>query len=168
MPRFFQDSLRPKELERGFSRGMLWYSVSVFILGLCFPLPVLAGAWAVLSISDSLATLFGKFFGKKRILWNSSKTWLGFFIYFFSGGIFGWGFFLFTRANVEASSFLWFQAESLGKMMAVAPLPLLGFSLISGLASALVESLPVSWLDDNLSSPLIYALVMSLMLVIAG
>ncbi len=165
MPGYFPDAFRSEEQARRISPGMLWYSVSVLLLGLCFPLPVLAGAWAVLSISDSLATLFGKFLGKKSLFWNRAKTWLGFLVYFFSAGISGWAFFLFTRANVEASSSFWFQAESLGKMMAVSPLPLLGISFLSGLAGALMESLPFSRINDNLTSPLVYALIMTLMVV---
>lgn len=157
MPRWFGEAFRVEEKAKGYSVGMLSYPLAIFLLGLFFPLPILAGGWAVLSLADGLATLGGRFFGKKILPWNHHKSWVGFLIFFLCAGIFGWISFIWTWENIQGSSWLWLFDYRLENFRKINLLTLLGYSLVSGLFASLIESLPVSKIDDNLSAPLAYA-----------
>jgi len=165
MPRLFPEALRPGEKRKGYSRGMLVYSSTILILALFFPLPILAGAWAVLSLADGLATLTGKLWGRRSLFWNRKKTWLGFSIFFVSASVFGWLAFLWTEVNLPGSSWTWFFADPMSHWPEIHPGILLVYSIIAGLLSSVIESLPLSKVDDNLTAPLGYALVLAALLL---
>jgi len=164
MPGLFRATLRADEKAKGYSPGMLAYSVSILVLAVFFPVPVLAAAWAVLSVSDGLATLSGKLFGKKPLCWNKDKTWTGSIAFFSSATVFGWLAFLMTAGNPGSSPIamgLPFPALSgppLNAFMVFAA------SLGAALISALAESLPLRKINDNLLAPVCYALTLALLL----
>lgn len=180
MPMWFKDSFRPVEKQKGYSTGMLVYPLSIMIMALVFPLPILAAGWAVLSLSDGFATLFGKLFGKTALPWNKNKTWIGSFSFWISAAIFGWIALLWTVPNIECSSpfsyrFInWltanlfhfeFLALDAGQEIAdsISFLSqysgqLLICSSLAGLGAAIIESLSIPKLDDNLLAPICYSL----------
>jgi len=164
MPRWFRASFRAEELARSRSLGMLFYSLCVALLSLAFPLPILASSWAVLSISDALSSIVGRFFGKTKLWWNKKKSWAGFFAYFISASICGWIFFIWTRLNIASSSPFWLGAEVLAKMMVTNSAKIFLFSTISAFFSSLAESLCRSF-EDNLIAPFVYGLVLCLLFI---
>lgn len=166
MPRFFPASFRPEEKSKGYSHGMLIYPGTILILALLFPLPVLASAWAVLSIADALATLTGKLVGKKTLAWNRNKTWLGFFSFFISAWLFGYLGFLWTKSNVLNSSPVWLFAISLNQIAEIPSRTIFLFSALSALVASWVESLPLAKLDDNLTAPLAFAITLSGLIIL--
>jgi len=171
MPRWFKDSFREKEKETGYSKGMLSYSVCILVLAILFPLPMVASGWAVLSLADGLATLFGRVFGKKTLPWNKNKTWLGSMVFFISASVFGWLAFLWTLPNLNASSIIslnllsnYLNLASLSQILSQNIFLIFTSSLIAGLISAITESLATPYLDDNLTAPLAYALTISILI----
>jgi len=161
MPRLFAETLRYEEKKQGFSRGMLVYPVTIFVLGLGFPLPVIASAWAVLSVSDGLATLAGLIFAGKPLPWNKNKSWIGFFAFFISATIFGLLAFIWTKVNLEGSSLNWFLCQSLSKFREISPALLFLYISLSSICASIVESLPISKIDDNITAPLAYATMLT-------
>ncbi len=123
MPRFFPDTLRPEEKERGYSEGMLAYPVAILILALFFPRPILAGGWAVLSMADGLATLSGRLLGGTKLFWNRDKSWMGFLVYFVSAAVFGWMAMLWTWGNLEGSGWVWQMLYPSEEIFRIKPLP---------------------------------------------
>jgi len=176
MPRWFKGSFRPLEIQKGYSTGMLVYPISIIIMAVLFPLPIMAAGWAVLSVSDGCATLFGKLFGKRHLPWNKNKTWVGSFSFWASAAIFGWVALVWTGNSIEFSSnvswrFLGLLDSATFSLNVNYPIyylmkdflndaPLVcGCSCIAGLGAAIVESLPFPKIDDNLFIPIIYCLL---------
>ena len=189
MPRWFKDSFRPSEKQKGYSTGMLVYPISILVMAVLFPLPIMAAGWAVLSVSDGFATLFGKLLGKKSLPWNKKKTWIGLFSFWISASIFGLLAFLWANPNIlESSPFSrqvlyllsralylisglsapgnFFYSHSYNNHLMVSHIisKLFVCSCLSALFAAFIESLPLSKLDDNIIAPISYALFLSVVL----
>jgi len=180
MPRWFKDSFRPLEKQKGYSTGMLVYPISILVMAVIFPLPIMAAGWAVLSVSDGFATLFGKLLGKRHLPWNKNKTWIGTFSFWISAAIFGWLAIMWTAKNMDGSSifshqftgwlmyarvyFLWPISEATAHIEFFLsyslqdPYFLLVASFIAAAGAAMIESLPIAKLDDNLVAPLCFSL----------
>ena len=177
MPRWFKGSFRPSEKQKGYSTGMLVYPISILVMAVLFPLPIMAAGWAVLSVSDGSATLFGKLFGKRHLPWKKNKTWIGSFSFFISATFFGWIALLWTGNNMEfSSSFAWKFFHSLESAIPIFsrnecyPIDyfmnvflddtwlILFCSCIAGFGAAIIESLPFPKFNDNLFVPIFYCL----------
>jgi len=158
MPRFFRFTFRDDEETAGYSRGMLSYPVTVFLLVILFPLPVAASQWATLSIGDGFATLVGRFFGKRALPWNREKTWegvAGFFVMATLGALF---FFWWSLPNTLCSSFLWQGSSLLAHIEAMSFFQMFIICAVSTAVAAFFESLPIPYIDDNVAAPLAGAL----------
>lgn len=138
---------RADEGERGASIGIVAYPAAVLVLILLFwnRLEVATGVWAILAFGDGMASIIGMTVGGPRLPWNEKKTWSGSLGYVLFG-------------TVGATTLLWWTLEqggvpyhSLAFLVAVAA----GTSIFA----ALIESQPIE-LDDNISVPLLAALVM--------
>ena len=58
--------------------GATWYFLTLLVLTLIFPLPIVAASWGVLSFGDGMATLWGRQVTPRRPLpWNPKKTVAG-------------------------------------------------------------------------------------------
>src|SRR3989442_6894882 len=114
--------------------GKFYYAVSVLFLLLVFrdQIEYAAAVWGVLAVGDSLSNMLGRRFGRRRLPWNQSKTWLG-SVVFFASSVIIFLVFLAWFHGLEISRSSWTIA----------------LSVIVGLACALVESLP-TLIDDNL------------------
>lgn len=72
-------SIKDQEREKGYSPGKIAYAVSVLVLLIIFyrQMHIVAGAWAIMALGDSSATLSGKKWGKKTWPWGKNKTMVG-------------------------------------------------------------------------------------------
>ena len=135
---------------QGFPRGILLYPLSVLALILYFwsALWMAAALWGVLAFGDGAASLVGQTVGGPRLPWNRDKGWVGFaaFIVF---GTLGAACLIAWTARLPLDPLAWHASRTLG------------VAFVTALACALVESLPTT-LDDNLTVPLIGALVLPL------
>lgn len=151
---------RADERERGFSRGILAYPVSLFLLILLFPLPVAAAMWGVLSFGDGLATLVGSRASGGPLPWNPKKTVAG-LLAFVLGAIpsaallFWW-----TLPNVNSSPPWWRGATVQAKFSLLGVGEIFILSLGTAIVCAFLESLETK-IDDNLLAPLGGAILMS-------
>ena len=144
---------RPEERESGFSRGILTYPISVFILIFAFPTPVAAAMWGLLSLGDGAATLAGARAGGRPLPWNRKKSFAGLLACVLAGAPSAALLYLWALPNVASSPPWWrspaaqdlFGSPGIGAVVAV--------SLLASLAGAILESLDTP-LDDNLLAPL--------------
>jgi uncharacterized protein (TIGR00297 family) len=133
---------REAEHAAGGSTGIVLYPLTVLLLILVFycRLEVAAAAWGILAFGDGLATVFGITWGRKRLPWNSRKSWMGSMAYVLFGGL-------------AAAALLLWTAPERGYDWP--------FALAVGFAAALLaaglESLPQG-LDDNIGVPMVSAL----------
>ncbi|MDA8015856.1 MAG: DUF92 domain-containing protein [Thermoanaerobaculia bacterium] len=137
---------REHEEKRGASMGIVLYPTAVLFLILAFwnHLEVVAAIWAILAFGDGMASLVGMTVGGARLPWNPKKSWSGTFAY--------WCFGTAGAATLLAWT-LHHQGESycLGYLIFAAA--------VTALVGAVIESQPIG-LDDNISVPLLAALVL--------
>jgi dolichol kinase len=150
-------------MDRGLGRhgehyvsGVKLYPVGVLIVVVLFPLPIAAAGWAALGVGDFASTVFGRKFGRTHLPWNKEKTWAGMIA--------------FVIAAVPAGAFLlWFTALdswrgpllSPGAMDAVHGLSVLRIwtaAIVAGCAGAVLETVPIPRVNDNLTVPITAAL----------
>jgi uncharacterized protein (TIGR00297 family) len=114
--------------------GKFYYAVSVFLLLLVFrdQIEYAAAVWGVLAVGDSLSNMLGRRFGRRRLPWNQTKTWLGSLVFLASGVII----FLVFLA--------WFHGLEIFRSFWT-----IALAVIVSLACAFVESVPTV-IDDNL------------------
>lgn len=154
MPRYFHFTLREEEQQKGYSRGMLSYPIIVCVLMLLFPLPIAVSQWATLSFGDGFATLAGRFFGKKGLPWNKDKTYVGFTAFMVMGSLGAGFFFWLTAGNALGSSFIWEGSYLLPHIASLTGPEIALVCVLSTLAAAFFESLPIPYIDDNIAAPL--------------
>lgn len=150
-PRINRAGVRENERRQGFSRGKFAYALAVLALILVFHdrMHVAAGAWAVLSVGDSLSNVVGRAVNGRKLPWSPDKTWAGSAAFWLGAWPAAWILVLWTAAGTGAAT----------------P-PAAAVFLACGLAAfaaAVVESLPLP-LDDNLTSPAAAATVLALMI----
>ncbi len=139
-----------REQEKGFSFGKLIYGVMVFILILLFhkTMDIVAGAWAIMSLGDGCSSLFGKAYGKKKLPWNSEKSWVGSASFVFFGGIGAAILMWWVNGNQLPIHDLPGQIQT--------PVPWFSFlipAFLASFAAAGIESLPLR-INDNITVPL--------------
>ena len=154
MPRIGKAAFREEDLERGYARGMVYYSISVLILILTMPLPIAAAAWGIMACGDGFASVVGMRWGTRKWIWNENKSYLGSLAFWVAGTSAATFLFMFTQGNIMASMPLYFNGGHPWSYLTAIPPSwvLLACALATGV-STLLESLPIS-LDDNLSVPL--------------
>lgn len=151
---------RTAEREHGLSAGIFMYPISVFILILVFPVSVAAAMWGVLSFGDALATLVGSRVGKTRLPWNKRKSLEGLLAFVLAAFPAAAFLYWWTLPNLASSPPWWRSADARGVFASPGVGMLLGISLASAIACALLETLETR-LDDNLVAPLGGACVMT-------
>ncbi len=82
-------STRANEQAKGYSIGKIAYGSSILILLILFykQMHIVAGAWAIMALGDSWATIFGKKWGNLKWPWGEKKTILGTFAFIVFGTI---------------------------------------------------------------------------------
>ena len=140
--------VREDEAARGYSVGKISYALTVLALILIFRnrLHGAAGAWAMLSVGDAASNLAGRAWGKKRIPWSDSKTWVGSIAFVFSSWV------------MSAVLVLW-TAAGTGAILPGLPV-VAGACLAAAVAGGVVETLPLV-VNDNVTSPLAAAFVLA-------
>ncbi|MEM1178678.1 MAG: TIGR00297 family protein [Acidobacteriota bacterium] len=138
---------RADDERRGQSVGIIAYPAAVLVLILLFwnHLEIAAGVWGILAFGDGMASIVGMTLGGPRLPWNPRKTWSGLFGY----ALFG---------TIGAFTLLWWTLERGGESFHSRAFLLLVAAGTAAFA-ALIESQPIE-LDDNISVPLLAALVM--------
>lgn len=121
----------------GDRRGVVFYPIAVTALVVLFPhdLAVVAGAWAILSFGDGMATLIGRLGHPMPLRWNPKKTSQGTLACFVFGG---WTCFVAMMGVDPGLRENW-------ELWAIA-------SIIAALFAAWIESLPLP-INDNLTVP---------------
>jgi dolichol kinase len=150
---------RADEREHGFSRGIIAYPISVFLLILLFPVPIAAAMWGVLSFGDGLATLVGSRATGRSLPWNPQKTAAG-LAAFVLGALPSAAFlFWWTLSNADASPPWWRSAIVQAKFSSVGAVDIVVVSVVCAVVCAFLESLETR-IDDNLLAPLGGAILM--------
>jgi uncharacterized protein (TIGR00297 family) len=151
LPRIGGKSLwRDADHAKGYPAGIFLYPLAVLGLVLFFwnSLWMAAAVWGVLAVGDGMATIVGQAVGGPRLPWNRGKGWAGVLAFVVFGTaaaavLMAWT----ARLPLDPAS--WHASRTVA----------LAFGL--ALACALVESMPTT-LDDNLTVPLVGALVLPL------
>ncbi|HUU42777.1 MAG TPA: DUF92 domain-containing protein [Planctomycetota bacterium] len=153
-PRVFRRMLRSNEASHTFSPGKFIYGVVVLVLILVFGVGgfhIVAGAWALMGIGDGMSNIIGRRYGRVKVAWNRSKTWEGFAAFV----VFG---------TLAAGFLVWWVALR----EEIAPVPFeraMLLALVAAVAAGLVETSRGKYVDDNISVPVVGALVLYLLLV---
>jgi uncharacterized protein (TIGR00297 family) len=147
---FVKGAFREHEQEKGFSSGKLIYGIMVFILIMLFykKMYIVAGAWAIMSLGDGCSSLFGKAFGKRKLPWNTEKSWIGSAAFVFFGGL-------------GAAILMWWVSMGQSPAQTIqeqihTPLIWSYFfttAFLAAFVAAGVESLPLK-INDNITVPL--------------
>ena len=155
LPRFSNFAFRTGDIERGYPLGAVYYTISIILLLLIFPVYIAASAWAILAFGDGASTLFGMHYGKKTLFWNRQKSYTG----FLSFVLFAWA----GSAAVifwlsDLSALPWWQSfDDLPTKFSFMPLAdtsrIIITSFLTSFFCAVVESLPTK-LNDNLTVPI--------------
>lgn len=142
---------READRRRGYPVGIYIYPLAVLALALWFwgDLVAVAALWALMAFGDGMASLAGQALGGPRLPWNRSKGWSGFAAFVAFGGagaalLIPWT----SRLPLAPGAAHWPHTLALA----------FGIALVG----ALVESAPTT-LDDNLTLPLVTALVYPLL-----
>jgi uncharacterized protein (TIGR00297 family) len=146
---------READRRRGYPIGIYIYPLAVLALILWFrgDLVAVAALWALMAFGDGMASVAGQAFGGPRLPWNVAKGWTGFFAFVLCGG------------GAAAVLIPWTSRLSFAVAAPHWPRTLaLAFGL--ALVGALVESVPTT-LDDNLTLPLVTALVWPLLAAVS-
>ncbi len=135
--RLWRITSRPGESKLWFSPGKVAYATGILGLLLVFRDAnyIVGAVWANLSVGDAASNVIGRKFGRKRIIWNPDKTWLGTLAGFLLSVPAAWALIIWnglpgdvTKPNGSA----WLYAIAVS------------------LACSLVETLPLP-IDDNLT-----------------
>ncbi|HET9886121.1 MAG TPA: DUF92 domain-containing protein [bacterium] len=150
LPRYARILWRNQDHRRGYSPGVIAYSVTLILLCVFFWNRPDIGAfgWGVLAFGDGFATIAGRTIRGPRLPWNPAKSWVGFVTFALAST--GAGYFLASLVRAHAA--------------VLGDLPsgnLLTACIAGGILGAIIESLPSS-LDDNISAPLAAAAMFAL------
>ncbi|MEW6356396.1 MAG: hypothetical protein AB1696_08730 [Planctomycetota bacterium] len=151
-PWLVSSGLRPHERSLRFIPAKLYYAFAVLLLLIVFrhSLHIAAGAWAMLSVGDGVASLAGARWGGNPLPWNRRKTW---------GGLAA---FVLTGWASAAVLLVWVGARYSAHAMSLPHATVSAF--IAALLTAFVESAPLGqWIDDNLSVPLVAGLILAIL-----
>jgi uncharacterized protein (TIGR00297 family) len=141
---------RDADHTKGYPLGILLYPLAVLALVLYFwtSLWMAAAIWGVLAVGDGMASVVGQAVGGKHLPWNRGKGWAGSLAFVVFGTIAAAVLMAWT-ARLPLDVHAWHAPRTIA----------LAFCL--SVACALVESMPTT-LDDNLTVPLVGALVLPL------
>jgi uncharacterized protein (TIGR00297 family) len=135
---------------KGYPVGIFLYPLAVLGLVLFFwnSLWMAAAVWGVLAAGDGMATIVGQAVGGPRLPWNRDKGWVG-LVAFVAFGMAAAAVLMAWTARLPLDLGSWHASRTLTVAFCLA------------LVCALVESIPTT-LDDNLTVPLVGALVLPL------
>jgi uncharacterized protein (TIGR00297 family) len=151
LPRIGGRSLwRDEERHRGFARGVLLYPLSVLALVVVFRdrMWMAAAIWGLLALGDGMASIVGQALRGPALPWNASKGWLGLLAFVLFGTLGAFALALWTNRTLD-------PARTFVICLAVAAF------------ASLVESMSTT-LDDNVTVPLVGALLISMFASLQG
>ena len=148
LPRLAIGKSIAREREAYFS-GIRVYPIAVLVLILIFPMPIAAGAWAILAVGDSFSNIVGRPLGKLKLPWNARKSWAGTIAFALT-------------AIPAAVGLLWWTAQPPISHVGVGGWGAIwACAVAGGIAGAVVESLDIP-IDDNISVSFVSAVAMLL------
>lgn len=133
--------------------GIVLYPTSILVLILLRPdrLDIVAGAWGILAAGDGMATIVGRRITRWRWPWNARKTVAGSLAFWLFGGAAGAFLMWWCRPAVVPPPYIWYS---------------IGAPFVAALVAAAVETVPIG-LDDNVSVPMVSAVVLWAMSLIS-
>lgn len=149
LPRLSVGKSIARDREAFFS-GVRIYPVAVLMLVVFFPMPIAAGAWAILAVGDSFSNIVGRPFGRTKLPWNARKSWAGTIA------------FAVTAIPAAAALLSWTAEPPLAHPGVGGAGAIWACAIAGGLVGAAVESLDIP-LDDNLSVSLASGVAMMLL-----
>ncbi len=125
--------MRPSELHS--VNGVVYYILGVSFSLAYYPLPIAVYSILALSWADTAASTIGRLYGRRTgsLPWARSKSWAGFIGAALVGAGLSWAFFPAGLAGI----------------------PRAALAAYAGLTTAAAESIDVSYLDDNLTLPIL-------------
>jgi dolichol kinase len=135
--------------------GVKLYPIGVLLTILVFHpwMPIAAAGWAALGVGDFASNVVGRRFGRAKLPWNRGKSWVGTLAFVVAAAPAVAGLLAFTWPNGFA-----------GTATLAALLPA---ACLAALAGALVETIEIPYVNDNISVPLTAALAAYLALPLA-
>ena len=149
LPRLGVGARITRDREAFFS-GVRIYPVAVLILVIFFEMPIAAAAWAILATGDAFSNIVGRAIGKRKLPWNSKKSWAGSIA------------FAVTAIPAAALLLYWTAQPPLAHSSVGGPQAIWACAVVGGLVGAAVESFDLP-IDDNLSVSLASGVVMMLL-----
>jgi dolichol kinase len=133
---------RPRE--RAYAHGALWYVLTLVVVAVMFPLPIVAATWGVLALGDGMATLIGQSAPRQPLPWNRKKSLAGSLAFMCFGAL---GCAVLLKWMLPELS--WVAVGFIGVRTAI--------------VAAIIESLPLP-IDDNVTVPLASAAVLAFLI----
>ena len=135
--KIFGSIMRSHEVDKKYTlNGATWVLISAIICIIIFPKVIMVAGFSILIISDASAALFGKKFGKHKLF---TKSWEGTGAFIFSACIV-----VMVVGLLVSAPWTFFAFGALG-------------AIVAGFAEAASS---IMKLDDNLSIPLSFGLIM--------
>ena len=122
-----------REEERARPTAALYYTLSMYLVVILFPLPVMILTCLFIALGDTAASLVGVTWGKTRMMANTS-----------------------LQGSLACFAICFICALFLPALMPTFPGPVIPFALLAGIIGAIAEAAFPKW-DDNLVMPLISA-----------
>ncbi|KAK9449318.1 cytidylyltransferase family-domain-containing protein [Limtongia smithiae] len=152
--RAFGSLMRESEVDKW--NGIVWYLLGLIIVFIGFPKDISILAVLLLSWSDTAASSFGRAFGHLTPKLFRNKSLAGSFAAFLTGTVAAYllyGFMLPAAPQLNTHDFLAWTPET-------SSLPLSALCTIAGIVGASAEAVDLYGLDDNITIPVISAIVM--------
>ena len=129
-----------REEEKGRPTSALYYTLSMFLVVILFPLPVMILTCLFIALGDTAASLVGVTWGRTKITANSS-----------------------LEGSLACFGACFLSALTIRSLMPLFPGPVIPFALLAGIIGAIAEASFPKW-DDNLVIPLVSAPALWLLL----
>ena len=162
LPKISKFGFRDEDVSKGYPIGGVFYTFSIILSLLIFPLYIAGAAWIIMAFGDGTSTLIGKHYGKRNLFWNKKKSYIGFvsFILFAWIGSVAIIFWLSDLSPMPWwTAFEIFPENHLAFLFLIDRGQIIITCFLTSLFCAVIESLPIK-INDNLTVPILGSLFM--------
>jgi len=155
LPKISKFGFRAEDIARGYPMGAVYYTFSIIISLLVFPVRIAASSWVIMAFGDGAATLVGRGYGKRKVFWNQDKTYVGFvsFILFAWVGAVGVNYWLSNLSPLPWWATFEILPANFNLMLLINKDHIVFICLLTSFFCAVIESLPTK-INDNLAVPI--------------